>query len=305
MLKELVVITGMSGSGKSVAVKALEDYGYFCVDNLPFALLPQLLDQLENQIERLAVVVDARQPEVSAYGKEIIEQISQTRSYRPKVLFLDSDDLTLRRRYAQSRRPHPLEGESVSKGLQTERSMLAPLREIADPLVDTSLLAPHDLRRKLRMLFLKRADSSPLQVTVTSFGFKNGLPQDVDMLFDVRFLPNPYWVETLRPQGGCDQGVQEYLEQFEETDMFLQELKPLLLFLVPSYQQSDRHYLNIAFGCTGGQHRSVYMAEKVHSFLASHRIESVLAHRDMEKALSHARSVSSTFDALPQLTDKA
>ncbi len=300
MLQNLVVITGMSGSGKSVAVKALEDYGYFCVDNLPFVLLPQLLDQLEDRMERLAVVVDVRQPEVSAHGREIIESIANTRSYQPKVLFLDSDNLTLQRRYAQSRRPHPLVGESVSDGLQAERAMLAPLREIADPVIDTSLLAPHELRRQLRKLFAERLDTSTLQITVSSFGFKNGLPQDVDMLFDVRFLPNPYWVEALRSQGGRDPAVRDYLEQREDTSLFLEHLKPLLLFLVRRHQQSDRHYLNVAFGCTGGQHRSVYMAEMVHAFLVSHEIESRLMHRDMEKALINARSHSrASLDALP------
>lgn len=294
MLKTLVVITGMSGSGKSVAAKALEDMGFFCVDNLPIVLLPQLLDQLEDRMEKLAVVVDIRQPEVSAHGRKILDSIKQSRPYVPKVLFLDSDDLTLQRRYAQSRRPHPLEGESVPDGISAEREMLAPLRAIADPIVDTSLLAPHELRRSLRKLYTKQEENSTLHLTITSFGFKNGLPSDIDVLFDVRFLPNPYWVEHLRAQSGQDVGVANYLEQFDNTSTFLEQLKPTLLFLVKCYQNSDRHYLTIAFGCTGGQHRSVYMTEQIHAYLAEHGIVGNVVHRDMEKAVANASSRSYT-----------
>ncbi len=292
MLKKLVVITGMSGSGKSVAAKALEDTGFFCVDNLPIVLLPQLLNQLEERMERLAVVVDIRQPELSEHGRQILEQIRSSRPYAPRVLFLDSDDLTLQRRYAQSRRPHPLLGESVSGGIAAEREMLAPLREIADPIVDTSHLPPHELRRQLRKLFSNKNEDSSLQLTITSFGFKNGLPLDIDVLFDVRFLPNPYWVEELRAQSGQDAGVQEYLEQVEDTGKFLEQLKPTLLFLVRCYQNSDRHYLTIAFGCTGGQHRSVYMAEQIHAYLVEHGIMGRVVHRDMEQAVVDASSHS-------------
>lgn len=301
MLKRLVVITGMSGSGKSVAAKALEDYGFFCVDNLPVVLLPQLLEQLETRMERLAVVVDIRQPEVSAHVREIIEDIDKTRPYVPQVLFLDSDDITLQRRYAQSRRPHPLPGGSVLEGLALERQILSPLRELADPVIDTSSLAPHQLRRHLRAIFAGREQLPPLQLTLSSFGFKNGIPSDIDMLFDVRFLPNPFWVEELRQQTGNDVGVIAYLEQRQELAEFLSYLEPMLLFLVECYQESDRHYLNIAFGCTGGQHRSVYLAERVCTFLQSHNISSRVFHRDMEKALSHALSRSHT--ALTALND--
>lgn len=301
MLKRLVVITGMSGSGKSVAAKALEDYGFFCVDNLPVVLLPQLLEQLESRMERLAVVIDIRQPEVSAHVREIIDNISNTRSYTPQVVFLDSDDITLQRRYAQSRRPHPLPGGSVLAGLAMERRMLSPLRELADPVIDTSSMAPHELRRQLRTIFAAKEELPPLHLTISSFGFKNGVPLDIDMLFDVRFLPNPFWVEELRQQTGCDGPVISYLEQCEDVPEFLSYLEPMLLFLVNCYQGSDRHYLNIAFGCTGGQHRSVYLAEKVHAFLQKHRISSRVFHRDMEKALSH--TLSQSHPALTALTD--
>lgn len=292
MLQTLVVITGMSGSGKSIAAKALEDNGFYCVDNLPILLLPQLLDQLEDQLKRLAVVVDIRQPEVSVSARQMMAEIAKKRPYQPRLLFLDSDNLTLQRRYAQSRRPHPLQGELVLAGLQEEREILAPLRELADPVIDTSLLAPHELRRQLRLLFAADVETSPLQLTVMSFGFKNGLPLDIDMLFDVRFLPNPFWVEELRPKSGQDADVARYLEQWDDTSLFLDQIKPVLHFLVRRYQQSDRHYFTLAFGCTGGQHRSVYMAECIHAFLARENVSARLFHRDMKNALAHARSHS-------------
>jgi UPF0042 nucleotide-binding protein len=272
----------MSGSGKSIAVKALEDQGFFCIDNLPIMLLPQLLDLLKSSESKLAVVVDVRQTGFAENGRTLLETISKQLTYRLQVLFLDSDDQTLAKRYAQSRRPHPLNRQSILDGLSKERQMLAPIRELADPVIDTSKLTPNELRQYLINMFGISLDGQPLQVTICSFGFKHGLPLDIDMLLDVRFLPNPFWDEKLRPYSGRDQLIIDYLEGFEDTTLFIQHLQPMIDYLISRYRNSDRHHFKLAFGCTGGQHRSVYMAEYTHNYLKSLNIQALLIHRDLK-----------------------
>ena len=246
-------------------------------------LLSQLINSLKIRTERLAVVVDIRQLDLASTELDFLQEITKEKIYRPQVIFLDSDDQTLARRYAQSRRPHPLDSDSISHGLILERKLLSPLRELADPVIDTSRLAPYELRKLFRKLFSPPSERSPLQITVSSFGFKNGLPLDIDMLYDVRFLPNPYWDERLRSFNGRNTEIIEYLEGFPETSLFLTQLKPFLLFLLSQYRISDRYYFKLSFGCTGGQHRSVYMAEQIYKYLQNKGIDARIEHRDVKK----------------------
>lgn len=284
MIQSLIVITGVSGSGKSVAIKALEDAGYFCADNLPVVLLPQFLELMKENKSRVAVVVDIRQPGFVENDTQLLELLEQHVDADPQLIFLDSDEQTLVRRFSQVRRPHPLNEHSIDKGVQRERELLRPFREAAQLVIDTSKLAPHELRLQLRDLFSPTQETSPLKITITSFGFKHGLPLDVDMLFDVRFLPNPYWVSELRSKSGRDPEIQRYLEEQTDTETFLQHVKPLITFVTRKFQNSDRHYFKIAFGCTGGRHRSVYMAEYAHRYFSEEGIETSLYHRDVERS---------------------
>ncbi|MCB9639108.1 MAG: RNase adapter RapZ [Myxococcales bacterium] len=286
MIRHLVVITGMSGSGKSIAAKTLEDSGYFCVDNLPFPLLPSLLETLEarhDNLERIAVVTDTRQPGFGGHEAQVLRGIFKQLRYEARLLFLDSQDDILARRYAESRRPHPMDHRTVAEGIRRERALLAEFREEADIVLDTSLLEPRQLRQRLRDAFGEQVGESRLRISVLSFGFKYGPPMDADMLFDVRFLPNPYWVESLRARTGEENEVIEFLEKQEATPTFLSQLRSMLAFVLPQYQNSDRHYLTIAIGCTGGQHRSVYIARTLQSYLQDLGTPAFLMHRDIRR----------------------
>lgn len=283
MIQSLVVITGMSGSGKSVAIKALEDVGYFCSDNLPVALVSPFLDIVKEEESRVAVVVDIRQPGFSKSGPELLSLLKKHEEYNPQFLFLDCDDQTLIRRYSQVRRPHPLNENSIEQGVSRERELLQPLRAASSLVIDTSKQAPHELRLELRQKFSPTEETSPLRVTISSFGFKHGLPLDVDMVFDVRFLPNPYWVPELRAKSGRDPEIGAYLKKQDGTDEFLSYVKPVILFSVRQFQRSDRHYFKVAIGCTGGRHRSVFMTEQLHAFLKEEGIDAALQHRDIER----------------------
>lgn len=281
MIQSLVIVTGMSGSGKSVAIKALEDSGYFCADNLPVVLLPEFIRLLKPSETRVAVVVDIRQPGFSKSDEQLLELLQDHKETNPQLIFLDSNDEVLVRRFSQVRRPHPLNEHSIEKGVERERELLAPFRQAADLVIDTSHLPPHELRLQLRQQFAPTEQTSPLKITIASFGFKHGIPLDMDMLFDVRFLPNPYWVTELRAKSGQDPEIGDYLRKQEGTDPFLDYVRPLLLFAIRQFQHTDRHYLKIAFGCTGGRHRSVFMSEQIHTYLAEQGIETFLQHRDI------------------------
>lgn len=283
MLRELVVITGMSGSGKSVAVKVLEDAGFFCVDNLPVVMLPQFLGLLEERIVRVAVVIDVRQPSFFENEHDIVEALRMHHNYRPMILYLDCDDQTLARRFAESRRPHPLSEGSIHEALRKERELLAPFRGAADLLVDTSKLAPHDLRQQLREAFSPTPDKPPLRVNIVSFGFKHGAPLDAHLILDMRFLPNPYWYQRLRPLTGKDESVAQFLGELEEFQGFWALLQPFFLFLLEQHQRRDRPFLTIAIGCTGGQHRSVYTAERLQAWLQGEQFRTMLIHRDLPR----------------------
>ncbi len=278
--QNVILITGMSGSGKSIAAKALEDMGYFCIDNLPLPLLPQLLDLLRPKHSKLAVVIDIRQPDFHHSGLELLKKLRSKEGI--KLLFFDCDDQTLIRRYAESRRPHPLSGNHLSATIQRERELLIPFRELADLIIDTSNLTPTQLRQYLNELFCNNEEPNTLTVTLMSFGFKHGLPLDHDYLFDVRFLPNPFWEEDLRPLTGRSEEIAQYLQKFDETRKFLGQLYPFLSSVLEYFSKSDRLFLRIAFGCTGGKHRSVYIAETIFKKLKDkYRVK--ILHRDIEK----------------------
>lgn len=282
----LVVITGLSGAGKTQAIRALEDLGFFCVDNLPITLLPtfaELTLRATHEFPRAAVVIDAREGRLLDEFPATWQQIRRQKELNPTLIFLEASDAALVRRFSETRRPHPLApGRSVGEGIEAERERLAPLRRLADAIIDTSDMTVHELRRA----FLDDARGHPVRhgpvVTLLSFGFKHGLPIDADLVFDVRFLPNPHFVPDLRPKTGRDRPVVAYLDQFPETEAFLEKTADLLRFLLPRYASEGKSYVTAAIGCTGGRHRSVAMAEALRTRLADVAgIRLRVRHRDM------------------------
>jgi UPF0042 nucleotide-binding protein len=260
-----VVLTGLSGSGKSQAIRALEDLGYFCVDNLPVMLLPMLAEltlRAGSEIARAAVVVDVREGKLLKEFPEIYRKLKAIRGLNPVLIFLEAAEATLVRRFSETRRPHPLAPDrSALEGIREERKAMKAIRAIADHIVDTSEMTVHELRHAFTGVASGRAPGSQLVVTVLSFGFKHGIPVDSDRLFDVRFLPNPHFVPELRPHTGRDAEVIEFLERAPATHQFLDHTLNLLKFLVPQYVTEGKSYLTVGIGCTGGRHRSVAVAE--------------------------------------------
>lgn len=286
---EFVVVTGLSGAGRSQVGNTLEDLGWFVIDNLPSELIPKVAELARFQS-------DARTPVGLVVGSkgdmlEVGPALEELRASGATVttVFLDASTPTLVRRYGDTRRRHPLlfEVGSVEGAIDKERVRLAPVRESADVVIDTSDLNVHDLRRRVVELFGDEARRSSAQVTVMSFGYKYGVPPDADLVFDCRFLPNPHWVDDLRPKTGLDAEVQEYVASFEVTEQFLARLYPLLELLLPAYLEEGKAILTIAFGCTGGKHRSVSMAERAAAWLrggvGGQGIEPRLRHRDVNK----------------------
>lgn len=278
------MLTGLSGAGKSQAIHALEDLGYFCVDNLPTALLPALAQSAEHNVAGAtpkAVVVDMRDP---AFLDEFPRALADLRR-RPLLgtllIFLEADDSILVQRFSETRRPHPLAADqTVLDGVAKEREALGQIRRMADTVFDTSELTVHDLRRAFKDLSRVGLDK-PLVVTVLSFGYKHGIPLETDLLFDVRFLPNPHFVPALRPLTGRDRAVQEYLDNAEATGLFVDKTIDLLRFLIPRYAAEGKTYLTVAVGCTGGRHRSVVVAESLRQRLAGlDGVRLRLEHRD-------------------------
>jgi UPF0042 nucleotide-binding protein len=257
--RSIVVITGMSGSGKSTAIRALEDAGYFCIDNLPAPLLLKVAE-MGSLHEKLAFGIDAREETFLKEAPRVLDEARRA-GHQVSVLFLDSSDEVLTRRYSETRRRHPLSGQSgnVAEGLKRERAALAELKEQAQHLIDTSSLTVHELRRQVMARF--GAADGQLAVTVMSFGFKYGVPSNADLVFDVRFLPNPYFVPEMKPLTGKDPKVAAYVLERPETQEFLTRVGDLLTFLLPRYQKEGKSYLTVAIGCTGGKHRSVALAQ--------------------------------------------
>ena len=279
----LVVVSGLSGAGKSAALNSLEDLGYYCVDNLPPALIEtfaDLCDRAENPIRGAVVVVDVRARGFLDQFPGILESL---REQRPDVrmVFLDADDATLQQRFSETRRPHPLAKDSdVLTGIRTERKRIEPIRELADRVVDTTAFTPHQLRDFMIERYADR-DGTTLTVSVTSFAFRGGLPKNADLVFDVRFLPNPNYVADLKPLTGMDIAVAEFVESQAEAREFFNHIEGLLQYLMPLYGRDGRAYLTLAFGCTGGRHRSVAVASHVARSLEEmgHRVS--LSHRDL------------------------
>ncbi len=275
---ELVIITGMSGSGKASVLKAFEDLGYYCVDNLPVGLIPRFAELVgqSSEIERTALVVDVRE------GKQLEELPAIVKSVRrlisTKVIFLEASDSVLLRRYSETRRPHPLgTNTTVKASLAAERKHLRRIGDLADLVIDTSKFNVHELRAHISALFEKREKNRNILVSCVSFGFKHGVPDDADLVFDVRFLPNPHFVPEFRPLTGRHPKVAKYIRSFPQTAEFIQRISELLVYLLPHYIHEGKSYLTIAFGCTGGQHRSVMIAEEVAKRLkkAGYRIKVV------------------------------
>ncbi|MGB9609471.1 MAG: RNase adapter RapZ [Bryobacteraceae bacterium] len=280
---ELVIITGLSGSGKGTVLKTLEDHGYYAVDNLPVDLIPKFAELTRDSpnIRRAALVVDIREREHLHRLPEIIAGVRK--KLRTRLVFLEADDEALVRRYSETRRPHPLGGaRSLLRSVRLERRQLAGIRELADSVINTSELNVHELRRKVAETFCAD-DESGLQIYVMSFGFKHGLPPESDLVFDVRFLPNPNYIPELKRLTGRHQAVARYVKSFPQTGEFLERITSLLLYLIPHYAAEGKSYLTIAFGCTGGRHRSVMIAGEVQRRLKKAGYWVRLTHRDIEK----------------------
>ncbi|MEA2716394.1 MAG: RNase adapter protein RapZ, partial [Actinomycetota bacterium] len=275
--------TGVSGAGRSQAADTFEDLGWFVIDNLPPALIGKVAELVQapgSITERVALVVGT-----GHYLDEVTPALDQLRatSSRVRVLFLEASDEVLVRRFENTRRRHPLaESERVTDGIERERALLDPVKSQADVVVDTSDLNVHQLRDRLLELFGNDAESA-MQTSVVSFGYKHGLPLDVDLVFDCRFLPNPHWVESLRPLTGLDQPVRDYVASQPETPLFLAKLDELLALLLPAYVKEGKSYLSIAVGCTGGTHRSVYIAEELAKLLEQRGFRPMVSHRDLGK----------------------
>lgn len=283
---ELVIITGMSGAGKTVAVQSLEDLGFFCVDNLPPVLIPkfaEILQQSGGKIGKAALVIDLRGGEFFSALSEALDVLKQMDYLRLQILFLDADDQTLVRRYKETRRRHPLAAAgSPLEGIQLERKKLQAIKEQAHLIIDTSRLKPRELRDKLASILISREEER-LAIHVLSFGFKFGVPMDADLVFDVRFLPNPYYEESLRALSGKDEPVYRFVMESEGVDAYLGRLSDFLLYLLPLYAREGKSQLVIGIGCTGGRHRSVAIAEYLGKLLRERHYDARVEHRDIHK----------------------
>lgn len=289
-MSELLVIAGLSGAGRSQAANNLEDLGWFVMDNLPPSLIPKVAELAEHAEgagvnERLALVVGS-----GRYHEEIVPLVSSLRSGvdRLRLMFLDASTDVLVRRYESTRRRHPFADEvgetrTLSELIEAERVALEPLRTGADLVIDTSDLNVHQLRDRIREAFAEHDGGPSMRTTVLSFGYKHGLPLDVDMVLDCRFLPNPHWVDDLRPLTGLDEPVARYVLEQPVTGAFLARLERLLSLILPFYEREGKAYLTVAFGCTGGRHRSVAIAERVGEILARHGYPASITHRDVDK----------------------
>jgi UPF0042 nucleotide-binding protein len=280
----IVIITGLSGSGKSTVSRAMEDMGFFCVDNLPIALLPKLFELRSASLgehSKIALVMDLREKDFLKTYPEVFTWL-RNEGFQLEILFLEASDEVLVRRYSQTRRTHPLaEGCGVLEGIRREREMLANLRLMATIVIDTSMYNVHQLQGAIRDLFGQRPPGRRMSLTFLSFGYSHGIPQEADLVIDARFLPNPYFVEELKDLPGTDARIRDYLFGFEETHDFVNRFQGLLEYLLPFYEREGKAYLTVAIGCTGGKHRSVAIAQKMGSIFAE-RFPIRLRHRDIE-----------------------
>ncbi|MGH9405080.1 MAG: RNase adapter RapZ [Terriglobia bacterium] len=285
--KEFVLITGLSGSGKGSVLKAFEDLGFYCIDNLPVDLMAEFAEQWRRpggRIHRAAVVVDIREGEALTLLPSIYQRLSR-QPPRPSLVFLEASDEVLMRRFEETRRPHPLGHHlPVREGIRLERLLMKPMRQLADVVISTSRLNPHELREMIQQRFGRREARKSMLVSVTSFGFRFGLPLDSDLVFDVRFLPNPNYVARLKEKTGKDPAVRRYMDRYPQTREFLRRLTDMLLYLLPHFIREGKSYLTIALGCTGGRHRSVALAEQIATSLGEQGYKTRLTHRDIGRA---------------------
>ena len=284
----IVLVTGLSGAGKSTATKALEDLGYFCIDNLPVMLLPKLLELVahgtSDEVQRLAIVVDAREARFLEKTPAALEEVRRE-GHQLEVVFFDCADEALIRRFSETRRRHPLSPDgTVEAGIAEERRLLQTLKGLADQIIDTTRMNVHELRDTVTARFGGPGQDNKLNVTLLSFGFRNGIPPASDLVFDVRFLPNPYFVEGLKPFPGTDPKVSSWVLERPQTQEFLEKLEGMLAFLIPQYRAEGKSYLTVSIGCTGGRHRSVALSEELGKRLTTnHRANVKITHRDVTK----------------------
>lgn len=282
----VVIITGLSGSGKSTALRALEDIGFFCVDNMPVVLLPRFLkiqSDVSKEIAQVAMVMDLREKSFLEKYTKIFAQL-KSMGYRIEILFLDSSEDALLHRFSETRRVHPLSRKgSVIEGIELEREKLAPLKQMADKVIDTTSFNVHQLKDAVQRHFISSSNTQKMIIHVTSFGYRYGVPADADIVLDVRFLPNPYFVEELKYYDGHNSAVQDYVLGSEESTIFVQKISDLMTFLIPLYEKEGKARLNIALGCTGGKHRSVVIANKIGSYYSEKNYIVTINHRDINK----------------------
>ena len=285
---EFLIITGLSGAGKTRAADVLEDLDYYCVDNMPVALIPRFAElclDTRGRYEKVALVTDTRDRD--GFGKllDTIEDLRKLEDCTVRILYMDADTPTLIRRYKESRRPHPLaeKGMTTEEAVQKEEELLSAVRRKADYVVNSSSMTLGMLQNRLFSLFSGEDRKRSIDVTVMSFGFKHGMPLDADLVFDARFLPNPFYVEELRALSGLDRPVAEFIFRYPQTRTFLEKLEELIAFLLPYYMEEGKLTLTIAIGCTGGRHRSVALASALHNHLVANKLSSVLVNRDIDK----------------------
>ncbi len=281
---DIIVVTGLSGSGKSVVIRALEDNGFYCIDNLPVVLIPKFIDLCQGYregIKRIALGIDLRERLFLQSWPEVLTEL-RVAGHRVEVLFLDAADEVLLRRFSETRRPHPLAGEgSIQEGIVRERKALEGMRALADKIIDTSDFNVHELKREVEQYY----SQSPRKMSLfmNSFGYKYGIPHDTDMIVDVRFLPNPFFINGLRAKNGLEPDVKEFVLKREETHVFLDRLYSLLEFVLPQYEREGKSSLTLALGCTGGKHRSVVLVEELKKRLDQERFRIHVKHRDIDK----------------------
>ncbi|MCS0673292.1 RNase adapter RapZ [Cytobacillus firmus] len=282
---QMVIITGMSGAGKTVAIQSFEDLGFFCVDNLPPTLLPKFLELMKesgNKMNKVALVMDLRGREFFDHLFKALDELSETSWVTPQILYLNADDSTLVRRYKETRRFHPLAPSGLPlEGIKLERELLEELKGRAQLIYNTSQMKPRELREKILTEFSLNKKTI-FTVNVMSFGFKHGIPIDADLVFDVRFLPNPHYIEHMRPKTGLDEEVSSYVLKWTETSKFLEKVTELLSFMLPHYKREGKAQLVVAIGCTGGQHRSVALTEYIADYF-SKDYHTAITHRDIER----------------------
>lgn len=283
---DIIIVTGLSGSGKSVAIHALEDNGFFCVDNLPALLIPKFIDLCQGyheEIKRIALGVDLRGGQFLGSWPEVLAEMRKA-GQRMQIVFFDASDEVLLRRFSETRRPHPMAGEEpIQEGITRERKALEEMRELADKIIDTSDMNVHELKREMEESFCQTARPRRMTLFLLSFGYKYGVPHGTDIILDVRFLPNPHFVSSLRAKNGLEREVEDFVLKNEETRGFFDRLYTLLEFTLPLYEREGKSSLTLALGCTGGRHRSVVLVEELQRRLSDRNLPIHVKHRDIDK----------------------